>query len=314
MRIKEQPEDFIVTEITSREPTTGPYALIKCTKTNRNTLDVIRFLERKWKTKVGFAGTKDKHAITTQYITAKNVSEKQVKETQVDNVQLEYVGQTPKPLSLGELQGNLFTIKVKGVEKKEVNLKQVENYFDEQRFSANNAEVGRALIRKKLEKACKLIQNEDINKHLQEKPNDYIGALQTLHKKQLTFYFHAYQSLLFNEALQTYVKEQTTDTKEVAYSEGTLTFAHGEIEAIELPLPSFDMPDCKYYKSIFEDEAITQRDFITRHLPQLMQPNRKRASHIRPENFSIEWGAGEASVKFFLPPGSYATMVIKKLF
>ena len=314
MIIKEQPEDFIVNEKIELKIEKGPYTYLKITKINRNTLDIVKFLENKFRTKVGFAGTKDKKAVTSQVLSLKNVQPEQLKHLKIDQTTLEVLGTGKTPISLGDHKGNEFIIMVKEIEKKAQEYTQVENYFDEQRFSTHNVSIGRALIKKELEKACKLIQDKKMNEYLQKRPKDFIGALQTLHKKQLQFYLHAYQSYLFNEALKSYVQQQTENTVEVPYSQGVFSFTKKQIKETELPLATFDMAECTYYNDIFKKEELTQRDFATRHLPQLISTTTTRPTHVEVENLKIDYKKGQAKCAFFLKKGSYATIVIKKLF
>ena len=70
-KIRCQPEDFVVTENLAFEPSgTGEHAFLQITKTGENTDYVARQLARFAKVRqhdVGFAGLKDRHAVTTQW-------------------------------------------------------------------------------------------------------------------------------------------------------------------------------------------------------------------------------------------------------
>ena len=71
MKIKENPEDFIVEEVINLEKNPGEYLYIELKKKNWNTLTLINKLVRVLNIPrkfIGFAGSKDKKAITTQYI------------------------------------------------------------------------------------------------------------------------------------------------------------------------------------------------------------------------------------------------------
>ena len=251
MILKEKPEDFIVVEEPKITLEPGPYIYVKITKKNRTTLDIVKYLEIKYKTRIGFAGTKDKHAITTQYVSLYKIPPEKIEHCNIDNATIELVGTGKVPLTLGNLKGNHFTIIVRDTKKREIANQDIENYYDEQRFSTNNAKIGKGILTKELQKACKMMQEKSVDEFLVKKPSDYVGAIKTLHKKQILLYIHAYQSFLFNEALKDYIKTQTKDYREMAYSQGTLLFTNTPIKATELPLPAFDMPDCPYYERMF---------------------------------------------------------------
>ncbi len=69
--LKTEPEDFIVREISDppRAKENGEYAIATVTTRNWETNRLIRIMSRSLgmsRTRIGFAGTKDKRAITTQ--------------------------------------------------------------------------------------------------------------------------------------------------------------------------------------------------------------------------------------------------------
>ena len=71
-QLKQIPEDFIVKEITNIEPkSSGLFVYLKLKKEHLNTLDAIKIIAKKLRIKekdIGFAGSKDKNALTEQII------------------------------------------------------------------------------------------------------------------------------------------------------------------------------------------------------------------------------------------------------
>jgi tRNA pseudouridine13 synthase len=71
-RIKERPEDFVVEEIPAYDPSgAGAHVFVRFTKTDRTTLDAVRDIARALgcdPRAAGFAGMKDRRAVTTQTI------------------------------------------------------------------------------------------------------------------------------------------------------------------------------------------------------------------------------------------------------
>ena len=136
-KIKRKPEDFIVEEIPVLKPEKdGKYWLVKLKKSNVSTLEALRVISRLLKIplkKVGFAGLKDRYAITEQYLTIpvdygiekkcfKLVNNRWI-ETESVNFEkemgfcLEPSGKVNRPLTLGDLKGNRFTLTVRNFEK-----------------------------------------------------------------------------------------------------------------------------------------------------------------------------------------------------
>ena len=162
--LKQIPEDFIVTEVSNlelKEASRFAYLLLK--KTNRNTLDCIKEIAKQLKLKekdLGFAGSKDRNAITSQLISVKGVSKEKINKINLDNCKIKILGYGNKPISLGDLSGNKFEITIRNLD--EVNIQEtnfVANYFDEQRFSISNADIGRHLVKKEFKEAVILVNN-----------------------------------------------------------------------------------------------------------------------------------------------------------
>src|SRR3989339_626764 len=88
MKIKELPEDFIVKEVLELKVEDGSYYYYFVTKKNWNTLDVVKEISQRLHVKdVGYAGLKDRIAVTSQYISV----QKKINFTLKD-VKFEYLG------------------------------------------------------------------------------------------------------------------------------------------------------------------------------------------------------------------------------
>ncbi len=326
--LKQIPEDFIVREVKKLELGSGRFAYVKVHKKLRNTLDVAKEISKRLGVKekqVGFAGSKDKHAITEQYFSIEGVKEERINGLKVDGVSLEFAGYGKNPLSLGDLEGNQFEIVVRNldlVDVKEINF--VENYFDEQRFSLHNSAIGKHLIKKEFHDAMKLIDDFKAKEHLEKSPNDYIGAMKKLSPRLLKMYVHAYQSYLWNETLAEYLEQFVH--KEVAYSLGKFVFVDEKFD-LEVPLIGFDneFNDDKIENivvDLLKKEGVEFSDFIIKQIPELSREGEFRNAFVdvkdfksgKVENDNLNIGKKKVKVSFTLGKGSYATMVIKKLF
>jgi len=290
MEIKNKPEDFIVEEIIDLECTGGNYGYYKVVKKDRNTLDVVADIARCAGVKrkdVGFAGSKDRRAVTTQYVSVKGFKG----ELRVRNADISFIGSGAKPISLGDLKGNKFKIKLD----QEINFKVnfCVNYFGKQRFGKNNIEIGKAIVKKEFEKACLLAEAEVEKK-------DFIGALRRFDKKLLRLFVHAYQSYLWNLYARKYIDENYKNVN---------GFVLKKEENVSIPLASFDMESDEIYDSIFADEGVCKEDFLIREMPELVSCCVYRELFVNVSDFVPDgyW------VSFFLPSGSYATVVIEFL-
>ena len=275
-KLKQISEDFIVTEISNvKVKDNGKFFYFKLKKTNRNTLDVVKHLAKVLKIKekqIGFAGSKDKNAVTEQVISVQGVKKDKVLSAKIDNAELEYYGSGNEPISLGDLTGNKFEIVIRNLDKVKINKTDfIENYFDEQRFSTLNSEIGRYLVKKDFSRALSFIDNEQSKKHLNEKKNDFIGALKKIPIRLLRMYVNAYQSYLWNETVAKYLRDNNKDVTEVKYSLGKFVFVK-KLENLSIPLIGFDSKalEDEKVKPIIEKlmliEELDYRDFVIFHI------------------------------------------------
>ena len=174
--IRNRYEDFYVEEIPEIIPTgEGPNVYVWIEKLGRTTLDVVLDIARDLhisRKRMGFAGMKDKKALTRQWICIANMdSEEQFR--QVENLDIYKtdflkIVRGRKKLRMGQLKGNKFKILIRDLDDIEKSaeaandvLKQLEvtgvpNYFGWQRFGKPRTIthlVGEALVENDLEKA-----------------------------------------------------------------------------------------------------------------------------------------------------------------
>ena len=146
MKLKCTPDDFEVEEKISLGPTGGLFGLYRLTKTSLGTPEAIDAILQKWnlaRWQVAYAGLKDKHALTRQYLTIKAGPRQGMRQT---NLELEYLGQTPEPIHAKDIRANAFTVVLRDMPPAEVAsaataMEQIgqfglPNYFDDQRFGS----------------------------------------------------------------------------------------------------------------------------------------------------------------------------------
>jgi tRNA pseudouridine13 synthase len=147
--LRASPEDFIVDEILGFDAAgEGPHALLRVRKRGANTEWVSRELARAAGCKpfeVGFAGLKDRNAVTTQFFTVPRGRREAAEFLGVSGEGYEVIEAAPhqRKLPRGALAGNRFGIAVRNVRCDAAALAAriqviaaggVPNYFGEQRF------------------------------------------------------------------------------------------------------------------------------------------------------------------------------------
>ncbi|MFB6265563.1 MAG: tRNA pseudouridine(13) synthase TruD, partial [Candidatus Nanohaloarchaea archaeon] len=139
-------------------------------KFNMTTMEAIRELSNILhvsRKRFGYAGNKDKRAITTQYVSVEGLDEEDLQHVFIPDLEIEVLG-TGSPVSLGDLEGNEFDITIRNIsldegeieDRVEATVEQLDghipNYFGEQRFGSNRSithEVGREILKGNYEKA-----------------------------------------------------------------------------------------------------------------------------------------------------------------
>ena len=170
MRLKQIPEDFVVKEIPSAKPLgQGEYVWCTLKKKNWDLLKLLKEISTRLqvsRTRIGYAGIKDKAALTYQTISFWNVAVQKLRDLKIKDVEFSDFEYNQRAIKLGDLKGNWFSITVRDLEQKytkELVGKSVEaigkngciNLFDSQRFGTRNIThlVGKEIIRGRVAEA-----------------------------------------------------------------------------------------------------------------------------------------------------------------
>jgi tRNA pseudouridine13 synthase len=170
MKLKQQPDDFRVEEITDVAPSEGPYALYRMEKSGWSTPDALAALRRRWRVeprRVSYGGLKDRHARTVQYLTIFHGPRRNLRH---HDVSVQYVGQVAAPYTSQDIRANRFRLTLRDLPPADrpmieerlgaVAREGVPNYFDDQRFGSVAGEGGefiaRLLVRGRFEDALRL--------------------------------------------------------------------------------------------------------------------------------------------------------------
>ncbi|MEK6967943.1 MAG: tRNA pseudouridine(13) synthase TruD [Nanoarchaeota archaeon] len=339
VKIKQVPEDFIVEEIPKEIVFgSGGYSYYWMRKKGLSTHDAAEIVAKQLGLRIndiGFAGAKDKKAVTSQMISIKGKFSREILPRQ--QLFCEFKGFAEEPVSLGEHNGNIFTITLRDIAEFEADniIKNADklryldfllpNYFDEQRFSSTNIEIGIALLKKNYPEAVRLIEEQarpdiavELKDYLHKHPHDFVGALRLFPRRVLMLYVHSVQSHLFNEIVNTALDGMRCAV--VPYSRGEFLFPAVAVEQKECVVPGF-MAEDPLVKELLSRHNLSEDDFINRSLPQLSAESSTRTLLMKVENFTIsefnddEFNQGKKKVviSFKLGRGSYATIVCKFL-
>ena len=179
--IKRSPADFTVEEILpdgtilelykhiQREDSGSKYTHFILQKKDWSTSSAIKRVAKALRVgqkRFGYAGTKDKVAITSQRVSVFGIPKENVLALALSDIQVNGAWGEEKQVQLGDLLGNRFRIVWNGEqegaeEKASATLKELEgnfpNYFGPQRFGStrkNTHRIGELLLRKKFQEAA----------------------------------------------------------------------------------------------------------------------------------------------------------------
>ncbi len=341
--IKRKPEDFIVEEIIYGRvwkihrnllsflndllPKSPKQHLhFTLVKKNWNTYDAIKEIGRAIHaspSRFGFAGMKDRDAITAQRISLFNGRIEELRKVKIKDIILKDFEYSDRRIYLGDHWGNEFTIRIRNIIHREEVPKLIEkfskegfrNYFGEQRFGVEgtNHLVGKYIIMGNFKKAVEALLSFDpeiklkfgdwkeiihkipqskrwerrVVEHLINYPNDFAGALRKVPKRIRRIYVNAYQSYVFNEVLKKYDSPPEF-----------------------LPLPGTDVDLDPLTEEFLEEEGLSKEDFEVSRMPELRLKGYLRKTMVYPKILNWKLKENDLILKFDLEKGAYATVFI----
>ena len=162
-------------------------------------------------------------------------------------------------------------------------------------------------------------------------------ALELIDRRFLVFVLNAYQSFLFNEVLARWLRElaaeSSTRLSPLRYPFGVFRFYHSlppqlseRLLGAHLPVPGHDTvcedPQvARILSGVLEEEGIGLADLRVRQMRKIHVGGVERPAVVVPEDFSqsppepddLYPGRQKTTLRFFLPRGAYATLLIKRL-
>lgn len=260
---------------------------------------------------IGYAGTKDKKAHTSQRISIQKPNIEKLQTFQHPNIILKNFKWNKRKIKMGYLDANHFKIALRDIDKKNAikitnQIKKTTffpNYFGPQRFGINqaNIEIGKAILKKDFPKALQLIQEDNLN----------IQNLKQVPRKTLLMYIHAVQSKIFNDII-TQALEENLNLEQKGQTTGILAgyktrHSQGRLGEIE--------------QEILNKHNLTLQDFDIQEVPFLRIKGSFRKAITKIENLKIEilgdeefQGSKKITLEFTLPKGVYATIFLENFF
>lgn len=230
---KQSPRDFVVEEIPLYEFSgDGEHLILFIRKKNLSTSEMIghiaRYLGIKNK-EIGYAGLKDKHAMTKQYISIHKKHEEAMDNFSSEEIKVVSKTYHNNKIRIGHLKGNRFYIKVKKVNPtsaakidealKNINKYGMPNYFGYQRFG-----------------------NDGDNHILGEKIAK--GEARERNPRVKTLLINAYQSHLFNLWLSRRLEiNSLVNSFEAKEIEGLLNMPNDEVKKMKAQTHPFKLID-----------------------------------------------------------------------
>jgi tRNA pseudouridine13 synthase len=335
---KQSPRDFVVEEIPLYEFSgEGEHLILFIRKKNLTTSELVGMLARYLGIKnrdIGYAGLKDKHAMTKQYISIHKKYEEALENFTHDNVKIISKTYHNNKIRIGHLKGNRFFIKVKKVNptsaiKMDEALKNIAkfgmpNFFGYQRFGNDG---DNHIIGEKLAKGEARERNPRVKKLL----------------------INAYQSHLFNLWLSRRLEiSRLVNNFEASELESVLNMPNGEVAKLKTQkhpfklisgdimehYPNgrlFDFEGDEHDLSRFNDRDIsvtgllcgkkvrvasgTARDIEKDFDDEINADGARRYAWIFPTDIEGRHKPIEAQyeMNFTLPKGSYATVLIEEI-
>lgn len=317
-RIRSQPEDFVVEEVALYPPLGhGPHTHLWVEKRRRTTDDVLRALAEALdlpRREVGYAGRKDKHAVTRQWFSVPVTDPRRLAGLELDGARILARERHAERLRVGQLRGNRFLLTVREVdeaqgERARENLARLRerglpNRFGRQRFGRDgkNAERGLTIL------ASERVRGD---------------------RRRAWLMISALQGLVFNRVLE----RRACD----GLLPGDLAVVHdtGDFVLVDDPraeagrLAAFEISATgPIFGSKMRSPRGAARDLEDAVMAELGLPARgprrpprgvrlygdRRPLRVRPANARANREAGSLRLGFELPAGSYATVLLEELF
>lgn len=329
--LRASPDDFQVDEILGFEASgAGPHALLRVRKRGANTEWVARELARAAGCKpfeVGFAGLKDRNAVTTQAFTVPRGKRAAQDFLGLSGEGFEVIAaaEHQRKLPRGALEGNRFELIVRELRADPAQVAAriaamvaggVPNYFGEQRFGRDAGNLGAVLA-----EAQKLAARGEVN----ASRNRGRGS----RNDQTGFMLSAARSLVFNAILAERVRRGTWNrfvAGDVANLDGrgSVFAIEGDDATLNSRCESLEIhPTAPLWgegESLAKAEALALEQGVAAGFPEALavitaerMSSERRALRIRIRDLDYHYSGDVLTLRFALSAGSFATTVLREI-
>jgi len=314
-------EDFVVDEIPAYTPSgAGDHWYVRVEKRGMNTRDAALAIARAARTPerdIGYAGMKDRHGITTQWLSVPARAPAPETWTLPPDLKLVEVSRHGNKLRTGHLRGNRFTVGLTGVvENAEAHARAIlerlderghVNYFGAQRFGRDGRNLADALAwlsgtaplpRGRERFLAKLyasaLQSEVFNRYATRRVGRGLDALLAGEVVRLA-----------NAGASFVVEDPVRELSRLRERDLCLTG----------PMPGPKMREAAADARALEHEVLTELGVSEAALRELGRhaPGTRRDLVVRPDNVEVNTEGQRLWLRFSLPAGSYATMLVREL-
>lgn len=318
-RLREELEDFSVDEEPLYLPSgSGEHTFVRIEKRLRTTPEVAEDLARAAACRpreVGYAGRKDRRGVTRQWFSVPGLSPETAQGLEIPGVRILEAVRHPHKLRTGHLRGNLFEIRVRGIDA--IDLDQLEgtlcrvrdkgltNRFGHQRFGrrGDNAERARELLngepargdRRAHRFLLSALQAEVFNRVLEQRrlPLDRVepGDVAMVHRSGGLFV----------------VEDEPRENSRAADFEISAT---GPIFGTKVKKPEGKVALLE--AAVLSAHGIPPVDEL--RLPRgIRMRGTRRPFRVPVRELEWETGGGDLQLRFALPAGSYASVFVEEV-
>lgn len=325
---KQQPEDFVVDEVALYDPDgEGDHCLVFVEKRGITTQQLVEDLAARAGVvarDVGYAGRKDRWAVTRQWLSVPGVGPGQALDWQGESWKVLEAAAHRQKLRLGHLRANAFRLTVRGVDpatagEVDERLSQAAasgfaNRFGSQRFGRHggNADKARQLLagklnmrqRRKARFLISALQSEAFNRVLECRA-EIVPPIPGERPWQRLVEGDVAQIVRSGGCFR--VKEPQADQRRLLDGEIAIT---GPIPGSKALRPGGAVASLE--RRVCEEVGCLA--LLDGDVPRLRIDGARRALAVRPSETSCTVGDDALELAFRLPPGSYATVLLEELF
>jgi tRNA pseudouridine13 synthase len=312
--VKKTPEDFRVEEVPLYEPSgEGTHLYIRVEKIGVSTLNAAAHIAKTLGIRaddVGFAGLKDVQAVAVQTFSVEHSDEESVRKIENEDIRILSISRHTNKLRKGHLQGNKFKIRVRNADASKageaveilriLGERGMPNYFGPQRFGYDrrNHETGRQLLqsgRRRLRPKEQIILNAFQSYFF----NLILGErIQTLDKLFEGDFAYLHRNGAVFKVADPAVEEPRLRSFEISPS--------GVLYGYKTPLAEGMQGEIE--RRVLADSGVPEEDWKKSGLR-----GERRALRVKIENIEYGWEGDAFNIAFYLPSGSYATIVLREL-